>query len=60
MKKKFLIQIRRRDGKFYVGYWDGTSGDPGKDFRCLGIVQTQQEAEDLVKRTINKFPWQYK
>jgi hypothetical protein len=49
-----------RGGNWHVGYWDGNTGDPGKDFRSFGSRPTREEAEKMAEKIISKEPGRYK
>jgi hypothetical protein len=42
--------------RFEVGYWDGNTGNPGRDFRSFGGRITRDEAEALAREVVRKNP----
>lgn len=48
------LEIRVIGYQYHVGFWDGSKGDPGYDFRSLAMAYTQAEAERKLEQILAK------
>lgn len=54
-KRQVQLVVRHLpDGRSEVGYWDGDSGDSGRDFRVLCIKPTMEQAVQVAEKIIAK------
>jgi len=53
-KGRIRLEYREIGGTWCVGYWDGTTGDPGRDFRSMGQRRTRDEAHLMLLDILRK------